>query len=106
MATRPICAKTRHAPTDLNAPDALAAYRCELRGVARWSRLAGFVLVLAALALFVWPQGGGPERIGPLATEVWGWVALGTGWAIWIGVIVARTRYHRVRMAERSRDAR
>jgi hypothetical protein len=87
---------------DLSDPEEFAAYRRELRGVARWSRLAGFVLVLLALALFVWPQSGGPSMLGPLMTQAWGWIALGLGWVIWIGVIVARSRHHKARLAEPS----
>ncbi len=85
---------------DLSDPAVRAAYRTELRTVARWSRLAGYVLIFAALGLFVWPNSGGPLRIGPFATETWGWISLALGWAGWIGAIVERTRHHRRRMDE------
>ncbi|WP_260581499.1 hypothetical protein [Sphingopyxis sp. PET50] len=85
---------------DLTDAEARAAYRRELRGVARWPRLAGFVLILGAVGLWAWPRSGGPWFLGPLPTQTWAWISLGLGWAIWIGVIVARTRHHRARMAE------
>ncbi|NIJ38648.1 tetrahydromethanopterin S-methyltransferase subunit E [Sphingopyxis panaciterrae] len=88
------------APPDLSDRQQYVAYRRELRGVARWSRLAGFVLVLIAFALFVWPQSGGPSMLGPLPTGTWGWIALILGWIIWIAVIVRRTRYHKARLAD------
>ncbi|WP_411340364.1 hypothetical protein V6U71_21745 [Sphingopyxis sp. J-6] len=94
------------ATPDLSDREQYIAYRRELRGVARWSRLAGFVLVVIAFALFVWPQSGGPWMLGPLRTETWGWTALVGGWLIWIAVIVRRTRYHKARLAEADEAAR
>lgn len=85
---------------DLSSDAARAAYRRELRGIARGPRLAGFLLVFGALGLFVWSRSGGPWYLGPLPTQTWGWIALALGWVIWIGVIVARTRYHKARMSE------
>mgnify|MGYP001564084649 CR=1 FL=1 len=58
------------------------------------------MLVFAAVGLFVWSRSGGPWYLGPLPTQIWGWACLVAGWAIWIGVIVKRSRYHKARMAE------
>ena len=85
---------------DLTDAEARAAYRKELRGVARWPRTVGLLCVFASLGLWAWPQSGGPLVLGPLATESWGWIMLGVGWAILLWAIVTRTRYHRARMDE------
>lgn len=85
---------------DLTDADARAAYRKELRGVARWPRTVGLLCVFASLGLWAWPQSGGPLVLGPLATESWGWIVLAVGWAILLWAIVTRTRYHRARMDE------
>ena len=84
----------------LDTADTRTAYRRELRAVARGPRLTGLFFVFASLGLWAWPQSGGPVRLGPLATESWGWISLGIGWAILLWVIVARTRHHKARMAE------
>lgn len=81
--------------SDLSDAEARTAYRHELRGVARGPRLAGYLSIFAAIGLWAWPQSGGPERIGPLSTESWGWLLLGFGWAMLLWVIVARTRHHK-----------
>lgn len=85
---------------DLSSDAARAAYRRELRGVAQGLRMAGFLLVFAALGLFAWSRSGGPWYLGPLPTQTWGWACLVAGWAIWIWVIVTRSRHHKARMAE------
>lgn len=86
------------APPDLNSPEALAAYRGELRRFARGWRYLGLGLVTLGAAGLVWVSRDdapwlsgwrGPATIGALAV----------GWAILIAVIVARTRYHLRRMA-------
>lgn len=77
-----------------------AAYRRELRSIARAPLMIGFLFVFASLGLWAWPQSGGPMVIGPLATESWGWVCLGIGWLILLWVIFTRTRHHKARMAE------
>lgn len=87
-------------PPDLSNDAARAAYRRELRRVARGPRMVGFVLVFAAVGLFIGSGSGGPRYFGPLPTQTWGWACLVAGWAIWIWVIVKRSRYHKARMAE------
>ncbi|HMO76806.1 MAG TPA: hypothetical protein PKD48_15825, partial [Sphingopyxis sp.] len=64
---------------DLSDAAARAAYRHELRGVARAPRLLGYLSIFAAIGLWAWPQSGGPARLGPLSTESWGWLLLGFG---------------------------
>ena len=82
---------------NLDDPAALAAYRRELRGLARWWRALGFALVLWGAAAWLYGLYAEPERPALMRG---GWVAIGLGWAIFIGVIVYRTRYHKARMAE------
>lgn len=83
---------------DLSDAEARAAYRDELRAVARTPRRMGLLFVFASLGLWVWPQNGGPAMLGPLPTATWGWICLGIGWAVLLWVIVARTRYHKQRL--------
>ena len=87
--------------TDSKASEAAerAAYRRELRGIARAPRMVGMLFVFASLGLWAWPQSGGPMVIGPLATESWGWISLGIGWVILLWTIFIRTRHHQARMA-------
>lgn len=76
---------------DLNDPVQRAAYRRELRDYGRPWRLLGMALLLAGLAV-VLVRGAGFD-----------WLSAGliaAGWAVWIPLIVARSRYHRRRMAE------
>ena len=83
---------------DLKSSDGRTAYRAELRRFARGWRYFGLLLVtLGAIGIVwvsrddaPWLQGWrGPATIGVLVI----------GWAILIAVIVARTRYHKRRMA-------
>lgn len=83
---------------DLSDAEARAAYRRELRGVARWPRMLGLMFVFASLGLWAWPQSGGPLVIGPLPTETWGWICLAIGWAVLLWVIVARVRHNKARL--------
>ena len=82
---------------DLNDDAKVAEYRAELRAVGRNQRLAGFALVILG-AIAVWAAGyaGGA---GPMVQWV-GYGALAFGWALMLGAIFMRTRYHRRRMAE------
>jgi hypothetical protein len=82
---------------DLSDPAARAAYKEELRGLARGWRLLGFLLILGGVAgqFYLRGQGGG-ERWQWAAS----WTAIAAGWLIFIAVIVHRTRYHKARMAE------
>lgn len=85
---------------DLSTPIARAAYRRELRGLARGQRRAGLIFMLSGVALLAWPRMGGPWYLGPMKTQSWGWLAIGLGWLIWGWVIWYRSRYHRRRMAD------
>ena len=86
-------------PPDLSDPGIRAAYRRELRGIARSWRWTGLAVVALGLALLTLPRMGGPWMLGPLPAQHWGWAALALGWAILAAVIVRRTRHHRRRMA-------
>jgi len=76
---------------DLSDPAQLAAYRRELRRLYRGWRWLGLAIVIAAVGVMLW-GGEGFDRISL--------IMLAVGWAILIGVIVMRTRYHRRRMRE------
>ena len=58
--------------TDSKASEAAerAAYRRELRGIARAPRMVGMLFVFASLGLWAWPQSGGPMVIGPLSNAI------------------------------------
>ena len=80
-------------PPDLTTEEANAAYRAELRAVARTPRLVGFGLILAgAVAVFLAGRGGG--ETATLA----GYVLLAAGWACFGYAILRRSQYHRRRM--------
>jgi hypothetical protein len=76
-------AEPRFPPPDLSDGDALRAYRRELRGIARWTGLAGFVLCVAGVAAYFspivvgwwWLWGVGAVDVA-LAIEVVGWLLL------------------------------
>jgi len=74
---------------NLTDPEERAAYKRELRRIYRGWRILGLAIVCAGLVwLFV--RGVGFDGVSI--------TLLAVGWAILIGVIVARTRYHRRRM--------
>jgi hypothetical protein len=84
-------------PPDLTTPEARRANRRELLGVARFWRIAGFAAMVAALGGLIltvmteqplWTSCLGIGSLLPIAV----------GWAMFIYVIVKRTRYHRRRM--------
>ncbi len=78
---------------DLKSPEALAAYRRELGGVARGWRYSGLACIaLGSAALWASAQGS-PTRLAGLGVML-------TGWAFSVVGIVKRTRYHRARMTE------
>jgi hypothetical protein len=85
---------------DLSDPAARAAYRAELRGLARGSRLLGFILILSGVAGQFWLRWQGND---PSALWWTTWGAIAAGWLTFIAVIVHRTRYHKARMAEEPR---
>ena len=82
---------------DLSTPEGVAAYRAEIRSVARPARLTGFVLViLGAIAVVAGGWNAALEQV--LVTG--GYVLLGVGWVLLVAAIFMRTRHHRRRMAE------
>lgn len=84
-------------PPDLSTKDGRAAYRAELRGVARAARLIGFLLILAGAVLVFLPRmyWSFPHQL------VWiGYFLIATGWAFFAYAIVTRSRHHRRRMDE------
>lgn len=82
---------------DFSTDAGVAAYRAELRAVARTPRLAGFALVvLGAIAVYASPQAGGAAQ----AVQWGGYAALAAGWALMLAAIFMRTRHHRRRMRE------
>ena len=82
---------------DLSDPAARAAYKSELRGLARGWRLLGFLLILGGVAGQFWLRWQASEQPALWWTT---WAAIAAGWVIFIAVIVYRTRYHKARMAE------
>jgi|GEM_PF-134541 len=88
------------APPDLETTEGRAAYRRELRGVARWPRFAGFFIVIisaiAILNLRSDPAGG--------AALNGAYVGLGLGWIVLIYAFVQRNIYHRRRMRQSGND--
>lgn len=77
------------ASPDLTDPIQRAAYRRELRAFARPWRWLGIALILGG-AVVVLVRGRGFD---PLSLTM-----VAAGWVVFIGVIVARTRYHKSRM--------
>ncbi|MBV8908268.1 MAG: hypothetical protein JOZ20_04640 [Sphingomonas sp.] len=76
---------------DLSDPAQRAAYRRELIRLYRPWRWLGLAIVVAGVAaMFLGGHGFNTISL----------VLLGVGWAILIGVIIARTRYHQRRMRE------
>ena len=82
---------------NLSDPAARAAYKAELRGLARWWRVLGFVLIVGGVAGQFYLRNQGMSDPWPSRAS---WAAIALGWAIFLGVIVYRTRYHKARMAE------
>jgi hypothetical protein len=76
---------------DLVDTDVRAAYRGELRRLALGWRLLGFALVAGGAGILLASDPGAPARR-------YAWIALAAGWTVLIGVIVYRSRYHRMRM--------
>ena len=76
---------------NLDDPAERAAYRRELIGLSRGWRWLGLAAVVLAVAI-MFVRG---SRFDALSLSL-----LAIGWAILIGVIVRRTRYHRRRMRE------
>lgn len=88
------------ATPDFETPEGRAAYRRELRAVARWPRLAGFfIIIVSAIAVLNLRSdpGAGVALYGAYAGLVLGWIVL-----IW--AFVQRNIYHRRRMRQSGND--
>lgn len=77
-------------PPDLNDPEQRAAYRRELRGVARGWLYATMAFWAASLAFWPWQAGTSGRTYGP--------PLILAGLACAVVRIVLRTRYHKARM--------
>lgn len=82
---------------NLEDPAARAAYRGELRRLARAPRWIGFILVALGAGGLIYAQTKGIVA-GPLRPA--SWAALAVGWINLIAAMIYRTRYHKARMAE------
>jgi hypothetical protein len=82
---------------NLDDPAARAAYRQELRGLARVPRWLGLALVALGAGGLIYAQTRGIAT-GPLRPL--SWAALAVGWLNLIAAMIYRTRYHKARMAE------
>jgi len=82
---------------NLDDPAARAAYKSELRGLARAPRWIGFFLVALGAGGLIYAQRNGIAA-GPLRPVAW--AAIAVGWVNLIAAMVYRTRYHKARMAE------
>ena len=83
---------------DLATPEGLAAYRHELRAVARWPRLGGLALIVLGAALMLL-QTYGVFGLKPGQLNVAAFAALAVGWVLMALALIQRNRYHRRRMA-------
>jgi len=70
-----------------------AAYLDRLRRLYSRTRFVGFVLCLVGILVLVWAKFRGPGPLSPLGIA--GIVIVTAGWAIFVYVIVQRTRYVR-----------
>ncbi|HKR24630.1 MAG TPA: hypothetical protein VJS15_05190 [Allosphingosinicella sp.] len=82
---------------DLSDQAARAAYKAELRGLARRWRLVGFALILIGVALQFYLRSEGIEGAAPAAAS---WAMIALGWVIFIAIIAYRTGYHKARMTQ------
>lgn len=83
---------------DLETEDGRAAYRAELRGMARPYRLGGFVLILLGAGYVMATRMGWAPVQQTAMVVAYGAVAV--GWALFITAIFLRTRHHKRRLAE------
>jgi len=87
-------------PPDLQTPEGRAAYRTELRAVARWERLIGFAIVLLS-AIAVLSLRGDPEAGAGLYAA---YAALAIGWIVLLWSFMQRNIYHRRRTRQSEND--
>jgi len=85
---------------NLDDPAELAAYRQELRRLMRAPRIMGLLLIAVGAGLVIYARSAGIS--GALLPIGWGFIAF--GWLNLISIIWFRTRYHKARMAEDSRE--
>jgi len=88
------------AQLDLQTPEGRAAYRRELRAVARWPRLTGFGIILfsaiAVLSLRSDPNAGAGLYVA--------YAGLVIGWIVLIYAFVKRNIYHGRRLRQIGND--
>ena len=84
---------------DLKDPEALKAYRRELRGVAAPFRIAGLAMVLIAAAMLFYVRWYEMSIIHTLVGQA-GLALLALGWILLFWVIARRSAHNRRRMAE------
>ncbi|GAA0637559.1 hypothetical protein [Brevundimonas lenta] len=83
---------------DLSTEEGRAAYRKELKGVAKPYRLGGFVLILLGAGYVMGARLGWWPVEQTALVVAYGMVAL--GWALFLTAIFLRTRYHKRRLQE------
>lgn len=83
---------------DLSTPEAIKAYRSELRGIAKMWRYAGFAIILAGTAAMIFVAHTRHDIFGTREGQA-SIAAIALGWAFFAVAIVRRTRYHRRRLA-------
>lgn len=85
---------------DLDTSEGLAAYRAELKGVARRPRLAGLAAIVVGAGFVLLSS----QRVFGLTPQsaVYGYAALAFGWVLLVVAFILRNRYHRRRMAQLS----
>lgn len=85
---------TGRPPPNLSDPAERAAYRRELRGVARRTRFSGIAFALIGLALLYASKGA----VDPRLLRTLGIVAITAGFGLMIFATMRRTLYHELRM--------
>ncbi len=88
------------APLNLETPEGRAAYRQELRAVARWPRMIGFGLILIS-AVAVLNMRSDPDAGAAVYAA---YAALALGWALLLYAFVTRNIYHRRRLRQSGND--
>ena len=86
-------------PPDLGTPEGKAAYRRELKAVARVPRVTGFLLILVGALLMIVRKAG---YLGGNPAEP-DWISLltlGAGWVFLVLAFLQRNKHHRRRMSE------
>ena len=84
---------------DLTNPEEKAAYKRELRGVARWQRGVGFGFIGIG-ALMVLARASGWAIWASEGPDLFALAILAVGWGFLVWAMLLRTAYHRRRMSE------